>query len=150
MGKYPLLCHQAGGGPWLTFQTRIYGNVLRGIALLQICLMLPAHLLNRSGHREYSLPLFAVLGLDSVIFVIFGPTPFAPLGCLAQSIVWQRRGSIVPLLPYKVTMLYYFVAALAALTCPADATSGVCELLNSNGVAYTLMMNSIYLTIFRF
>ena len=31
----PKLCYQAGGGPWLTFQTLLFGNVLRLVALLQ-------------------------------------------------------------------------------------------------------------------
>ena len=39
----PLLLHQAGGGSWRGCQQRIYGNVLRGIAVLQICLLAAAN-----------------------------------------------------------------------------------------------------------
>lgn len=148
--KYPLLLQQAGGGPWLTFQTKIYGNVLRGIAILQICILLPAHMLRKEGNRDVSLPLFALLALDSLLFVCFGPTPLSPLGSLAQAALWRRRGSVVPLVPYKVTFLFYFFASVAVLLCPGEDSNGICENMQTDGLAYTLLTNSIYLAVFRF
>jgi hypothetical protein len=154
MPTKPQLCHQAGGGPWLTFQTRMYGNVLRGIAFLQLCVLVPAHLMNTDSMRNYSIPLLLVLFVDSFIFVVMGPTPIAPLGMLSTSIVWRRRGAIVPALPYKVTFLFYVIASMACIVCPHSGEDGsVCKLLNSfssDNLVYTLMVNSIYLTIFRF
>lgn len=147
----PQLFHQAGGGPWLTFQTKIYGNVLRGIALLQICVLLPAHLLDSDDLRNYSIPLLAILFIDSCLFVAMGPTPFAPLGVVSTCAVWQRRGSIVPLLPYKVTIFFYAVASMASILCPhTGEDASVCKLLDSDGLVYTLLFNSIYLLVFRF
>jgi len=167
----PQLLHQAGGGPWRGCQTRIYGNVLRGIALLQICLLVPAHELTSRGHYLASVPLLALLALDSLMFTLFGPTPWSPLGCLATLVVWHRRGTVAPLIPYKVTFggLYLimnvagvvcrladapYAAALvanASSTADEDAhASAFCELIRSDGLVWTMVTNSLALAIFRF
>ena len=157
----PLLLHQAGGGPWLGCQQRIYGNVLRGIALLQICLLAPAHELDRNGHYQAALPMLGLLCLDSLLFTLFGPTPFTPLGNLVSLVVWRRRGTVAPLLPYKVTFLgLYFLANLGGILCRVAQcnagdcyggdTSTFCQVIASDGIIYTMLTNSALLAIFRF
>jgi hypothetical protein len=65
----PLLLHHAGGGPWLGCQSRIYGNVLRGIAMLQVALLAAAYHLEQTGQAAAALPLLILLALDSLLFV---------------------------------------------------------------------------------
>ena len=179
----PLLLHQAGGGAWRGCQTRIYGNVLRGIALLQIGLLIPAHELQKNGHTYASVPLLALLAIDSLLFCLAGPTPWTPLGNLATLIVWKRRGSIAPLVPYKVTFgALYFALNIGAMSCrlalqgvaddgvlrvgdnsstaaaaaasatsaSASSASPVCDVINSDGLVWTMVTNSIFLAAFRF
>ena len=174
----PLLLHQAGGGSWRGCQQRIYGNVLRGIALLQICLLAAANELHRRGMTMATVPLLALLFADALLFTLAGPTPWSPLGNLATLLVWPRRGSVAPLLPYKVTFGgLYVVLNMAALACrlanaaaqaaapvaaPAGNASlagggsslagsdGVCGLISADGLIYTMLTNSAALAIFRF
>ena len=189
----PLLLHQAGGGAWRGCQRRIYGNVLRGIALLQIALLLPAHELQKHGHTYASVPLLALLAIDSLLFCLAGPTPWTPLGNLATMIVWRRRGSVAPLVPYKVTFgALYFALNIGALSCrlavqgiaddgvlrveDSNSTAGlgagtsaaaaaaaataasassssaspVCEVIQSDGLVWSMVTNSIFLAAFRF
>ena len=155
----PLLLHQAGGGPWRACQQRIYGNVLRVIALLQIALLLPAHELDRRGQTAAALPLLGLLCIDALLFVCAGPTPWSPLGCVATLLVWRRRGTVAPLLPYKVTFvgLYFLLNAgaigcrLSELTTAGDyEPSVVCDLVRSDGLVWTMVTNSIWLAAFRF
>jgi len=157
----PLLLHQAGGGSWRGCQSYIYGNVLRAIAVLQICLLAGANELESRGMTMSTVPLLSLLALDSLLFTLAGPTPWSPLGCLATLIVWPRRGSIAPLVPYKVTFgALYFLMNVVALACrllpeaitgadPASS-SGVCGLIGSSGLIWTMLTNSAFLAIFRF
>ena len=136
----PLLLHQAGGGAWLGCQSRIYGNVLRGIALLQIALLVPAHELDKRGHTSASVPLLAILALDALLFCVSGPTPWTLSGNLATLLVWPRRGTVAPIGPYKVTVggLYLLmnVAGLACrLSAPSEADGGL--LVGGNSSAST-------------
>lgn len=165
----PLLLQQAGGGSWLGCQTRIYGNVLRGIALLQIALLAPAHVMSNRGVYAVSIPIQLLLAIDAFFFCLFGPTPLAPLGSLATLLVWHRRGTVAPLLPYKITFAgLYFLMNAIAVGCQLDATglgtggSGgngtetssengpLCSLVQSDGLVYTMLSNSAFLAIFRF
>ena len=154
---HPRLLHQAGGGPWATCQTRIYGNVLRVIALLQVCLLVPAHAL-RGSSSAASTALLCVVGLDATLFCLAGPTPFTPLGCAATALVWRRRGSVAPLLPYKFTFaLLYAFANAAGLACRSlgeeregGAVGELCGLVNADGITYTMMVNSVVLGVLRF
>lgn len=116
--RWPLLLHQAGGGSYRGCQQRIYGNVLRGIAVLQICLLAAANELQNRGMTMATVPLLALLCLDALLFTLSGPTPWSPLGNLSTLLVWRRRGSVAPLLPYKITFggLYVLLNA-AALAC---------------------------------
>jgi len=171
---WPLLLHQAGGGRWLGCQTRIYGNVLRGIAVLQICLLAPAYVLQRSGNTTATIPLLALLALDAFMFTAAGPTPWSPLGCLSTVLVWPRRGTVAPLLPYKFTMgALYFLLNVGTLACRlidtaaasddvdvggasnssgsnSSSTGAFCRLISSNGMVYSMLVNSTALAIFRF
>ncbi len=99
----PLFLQQAGGGRWLTWQSTIYGNVLRVIALLQICVLVPANELWNRGHTAAATPLLVLLAADALLFTLTGPTPLTPLGNVATFIVWKRRGSVAPLGPYKAS-----------------------------------------------
>lgn len=167
----PLLFHQAGGGSWRGCQTRIYGNVLRGIAVLQIALLLPAHELTQRGHPALAIPLLLLLAVDALLFCLAGPTPWSPLGNLATLVVWRRRGAVAPLGPYKVTVGgLYLLMNVAGVICrlpPSTATSGaivvantsavsvdgdplVCALINSDGLVWSMVTNSCFLAIFRF
>ena len=164
--KYPqpLLLHQAGGGAWTGCQQRIYGNVLRGIAVLQIALLWGAHELERNDHTLETIPILVFLAVDSLLFTLSGPTPWSPLGCLATLILWHRRGSVAPLLPYKVTFLgLYFLMNVSGLTCrlvdlanraeaggSGERVGGFCDLVNSDGLTWTMLTNSAALAIFRF
>ena len=168
---YPRLLHHAGGGSWFGCQTRIYGNVLRGIALLQIALLLPAHELEKTGNTAAATPLLVILAVDALLFCLCGPTPWTPLGNLSTLIVWPRRGSIAPLLPYKVTFgALYLCVNVVGLACRlvargTDSTIGglavgnattptspspVCDIVNSDGLVWTMVTNSMMLAIFRF
>ena len=100
----PLFLQQAGGGRWLTWQSTIYGNVLRVIALLQICVLVPANELWNRGHTAAATPLLVLLAADALLFTLTGPTPLTPLGNVATFIVWKRRGSVAPLGPYKASL----------------------------------------------
>lgn len=146
----PQLFHQAGGGPWLTIHSSMYGNVLRGIAFLQICLLVPAHLMDTDEMRDYSIPLLILVGVDALIFSLVGPAPFTPLGVLSTLLVWNRRGSIVPTWPYKLTFLYYAVGAVGAIACEKGSEQSMCKILGSDALVYSMMINSVYLCIFRF
>ena len=171
----PLLFHQAGGGSWRGCQSRIYGNVLRGIALLQVAILIPAHELTKRGYTLASTPLLALLAVDALLFCLSGPTPWTPLGNLATLVVWPRRGTVAPIGPYKVTVggLYLLmnVAGLACrLSAPSEADGGLlvggnssastpvaagspapfCDLINSDGLVWTMVTNSIMLAAFRF
>lgn len=148
----PLLLHQAGGGNWRGCQTTIYGNVLRGIAALQVALLVPAQVLTSNGQVAASVPFLALLALDSLLFVLLGPTPWTPLGCLSTLIVWHRRGTVAPLVPYKVTFGgLYLVFNVVGLVCRlADDDSGVCGLVQSDGLVLTMITNSALLAVFRF
>ena len=125
-----------------------------------------------------TVPLLALLFADALLFTLAGPTPWSPLGNLATLLVWPHRGSVAPLLPYKVTFggLYVLLNA-AALACrlanagaqaaapvaaPAGNASlagggsslagsdGVCGLISADGLIYTMLTNSAALAIFRF
>ena len=143
---------------------------------LQIAVLLPAHELERRGHTLASIPLLALLIVDSFLFCLFGPTPWTPLGNLATLLVWPRRGSIAPLLPYKVTFAgLYLLMNAAGLACrisalqsqgeeapptlaggtnttadAAAASSPLCDLVQSDGLIWTMVNNSIFLAAFRF
>jgi glutaredoxin-related protein len=149
---HPLLRHQAGGGPWLGFQVCVYGNIIRMIALFQVVLLGMAHFVFPPEKSVLYIPFMAILFVDSFLFVVFGPTPFTPLGVLSTLLVWHRRGSVVKLVPYKVTFSFYAISSLATILCNSlDAHDGaVCKVLRSDTVIYTLFTNSIYLLIFRF
>ena len=86
----PKLLYQAGGGPWLTFQTLLFGNVLRLVALLQVALLAAALALHSASPRGAAL-LLGVVGVDALLFVLCGPSPLSPLGALATALVWRRR-----------------------------------------------------------
>lgn len=166
----PLLLHQAGGGSWRGCQQRIYGNVLRGIAVLQICLLAAANELHNRGQTMATVPLLALLFADALLFTLAGPTPWSPLGSLATLIVWRRRGSVAPLLPYKITFGgLYVVLNAAALACRLEAAGrapasnlttaasageagagGFCTFISADGLVYTMLTNSAALAIFRF
>ena len=164
----PRLLHQAGGGKWLGCQTRIYGNVLRMIALFQIALLVPAHELDKRGYTTAAAPLLLLLAIDSLLFTLLGPTPWTPLGSLSTLIVWPRRGTVAPLVPYKVTFgALYFLLNSVSLGCRLAASSSsasmsnvsvvaddtqpaLCTLINSDGLVWTMVTNSIMLAVFRF
>ena len=80
-------------------------------------------------------------------------------GCVATLLVWRRRGTVAPLLPYKVTFvgLYFLLNAgaigcrLSELTTAGDyEPSVVCDLVRSDGLVWTMVTNSIWLAAFRF
>ena len=161
----PLLLHQAGGGSWLGCQSRIYGNVLRGIAVLQIALLVPANELQKRGMLAGSIPLQCILAVDALLFCLCGPTPFSPLGCLATLAVWRRRGTVAPLVPYKVTMggLYFLMNAISVgcqLNAQVSARGGtaggstedgfLCKLVRSDGLVNMMLSNSALLAVLRF
>ena len=76
-----------------------------------------------------------------------GPTPWSPLGCAATLLVWHRRGTVAPLLPYKVTFVgLYFLLNAGAIGCRLSELtttgeyepSAVCDLVRSDGRVDTL------------
>lgn len=168
----PLLLHQAGGGQWKGCQQRIYGNVLRVIAVLQICILAAAYEFDRAGMRLASVPLLSFLALDSLLFTLAGPTPWTPLGCLATVLIWHRRGTVAPLVPYKVTFgALYFLLNVLTLACrladdagssksvsggnsttgaESPSSSGLCDHSGGDGLIWTMLTNSAILAIFRF
>ena len=99
--------------------------------MLQICLLAAANELQNRGMTMATVPLLALLCLDALLFTLSGPTPWSPLGNLSTLLVWRRRGSVAPLLPYKITFggLYVLLNACCArlpplLTGAAAAASG--------------------------
>lgn len=145
----PRLCYQAGGGQWLTFQTLLFGNVLRLNALFQVVLCALAITLYASSPRAAALVL-AFVGVDAALFVLFGPSPLAPLGTLATQLIWSRRGSVASAVPYKFTFALYAVGCLGNLACAYGDGSGGCSLPHGTGLATTLLVNSSILAVFRF
>jgi len=146
----PQLWHQAGGGPPLAFQTKVHTNVIRSIALLQVCLLLPVHAMldSKSENTHYTTPLLSILLCDALLNILVGPTPFSPLGILSTLLVWHRRGSVRSILPYKLTFLLYVGGPLGLIACPRDGDNGfACKVLGSKGIVMTMIMNSIYLSI---
>ena len=156
----PKLLQQAGGGDWLTFQTKLYGNVLRVIALLQVCLLAVALAIysnassesgsgetgSSNGERVASV-LLLLIGVDALLFVLTGPTPLQPLGVVATCLVWSRRGAIASAVPYKVTFGLYVAACLLNMGCTYGS---VCPLTNGEALTTTLLVNSSLLAVFRF
>mgnify|MGYP004405082775 CR=1 FL=1 len=87
--------------------------------------------------------------------VLLGPTPWTPLGCISTLLLWSRRGTVAPLVPYKVTFgALYLLMNVVGLVCrfgdaAADAasgvtigassnqTQGVCQLINADGLTLT-------------
>ena len=84
------LLQPAGGGRVCTFQLRLYGNVLRGIALLQVLLLALCLALSRAGQTDAKDVLLVLLGVDCALFLALGPAPWTGLGCLSTLAVWHR------------------------------------------------------------
>jgi len=143
----PQFLRTAGGSHWLRFQFYVYGNVLRGIALCQVIvfgIVLGLGGLDSDGKHA----LWLVLA-DAAAFVLIGPTPLSPFGCLATFLLWRRRGTVASAVPYKVTFTLYILLLAPSLVC-GDSDNPVCDALSSDGVATTLLINSSLLTVFRF
>ena len=141
------LLQPAGGGRVCTFQLRVYGNVLRGIALLQVLLLALCLALSRAGQTDAKDVLLVLLGVDCALFLALGPAPWTGLGCLSTLAVWHRRGSVVPSLPYKLVFAIYAFTIFSALV-PGASTPG-CGLA-CDGTLVTALVNSSLLAVFRF
>jgi glutaredoxin len=157
----PKLLHQAGGGRWCTYHLRIYGNVLRVHAALQVGLFALSLALTRAAQPLAGAIVLIALGFDAILFCLVGNAPFSPLGLLSTVLIWQRRGAVVTATPYKVVFLYYALTCLAFLPCVlngsvADASPSnmtMCDGLfgqNQESLASSLLVNSTLLAILRF
>ena len=93
------------------------------------------------------LAVLAVAGVDALIFVLTGPTPFQPLGVLATYLTWNRRGVIASAVPYKVTFAMYAVGGVLNMLCNQGVA---CPVSHGEGLATTLLINSTVLAVFRF
>mmetsp|Transcript_19337 Transcript_19337/g.37640 ORF Transcript_19337/g.37640 Transcript_19337/m.37640 type:complete len:512 (+) Transcript_19337:232-1767(+) len=126
----PQFLRTAGGSHWLRFQFYVYGNVLRGIALCQVIvfgIVLGLGGLDSDGKHA----LWLVLA-DAAAFVLIGPTPLSPFGCLATFLLWRRRGTVASAVPYKVTFTLYILLLAPSLVC-GDSDNPVCDALSSDG-----------------
>ena len=136
--KFSLL-HQAGGGPWCSFHTKIYANVLRGIAVGQTALALLAKFVGSDSFLATQIQRFLLV--DSTLFLLFGPSPFSPLGMMATLAVWNHRGLVVSIMPYKLIFSTYVVYLACAVACPSLATGttkGVaCDQPINLGIAFS-------------
>ena len=146
----PRLFYQAGGGPWFTFQTLLFGNVLRLIALFQVLLLVLALVLYDKASSRAAAVVAGFVGADAALFVLFGPTPLEPLGALATLLMWRRRGSVASAVPYKFTFILYAAGCLANLPCAFGDGSSNCSLPHGRSLLTTLLVNSSILAIFRF
>jgi hypothetical protein len=102
------LCGQPDGRVWHTFQMKSHGNIVRAYALFQVIIF--AALIALRNVQNYSVAYWLLIyfAVETAIFVLNGPTPLSPMGNLAASLVWRRRGPQVTLVPYKVVFGYYF------------------------------------------
>ena len=132
---------QAGGGSVWRFQLKGYGNIIRGYALLQVILLAVIIGVVQEKLQKLTAVLVVFLLVDTLLFILCGPTPLSPMGCLVTCLVWSRRGPAVTLIPYKVVFAFYAVGVVRQLLCGGDC--------HHTAVYSSFLANSALLAAFR-
>lgn len=98
----------ARGASACRFQTGAHANAIRAYALFYVVLQLLTAALASDA-------LAVAMVVDAMLFVLFGPTPFSPVGLLAARVTWSVRGGVVPSLPYKFIWALYAATGVACV-----------------------------------
>lgn len=107
-------------GRWYCFQLHTYANHVRGISLLHVCIFgallgLEFSITDKNQPPIATLILMYYLLFDLGLYVLFGPVPWSPLGCLVNASLWSVRDNSVTVIPYKLVFGYYVFGIASAL-----------------------------------
>jgi len=139
------------GQPWYCFQLHVFGNFVRVLSALHVVLFV-IMLAVYDAAPGLAKGILCVMGVDLVIFTLFGPTPVAPICTLVTFLSWRIRGNAVTSLPYKAVIGFaYVIGILGALTCTnlMGKAPDSCS-TSAKATIGTMLVNSIFLALFRF
>lgn len=135
------------GGKWYCFQLNTYANLVRGISVLHVIIFGAMITLQSLQQTDTTRLAYAVLlwyfFLDLLLYIVFGPVPWSPLGCLTNLVCWRVRGNSITTIPYKVVFLAYVV------TFAQEIFGGGLESMKL-GIWTGYLVNSAALAVFRF
>jgi len=142
----PNLLHVPRGGRWFCPQLYTYSNFVRGISALH-CAILGVQLLlvgiGTSGANAAADVLALYFLLELSLYVLLGPAPFCPLGCVVAYFLWRYRGNSVTTIPYKFIFIVYIVSIVESLASGKRARD--CRSMMISG-----LINSSLLAVLRF
>lgn len=133
------LCKPPGGTSATNYFLNCYGNTVRGMGVVHALLfaVLAWVDLSAMAQRIIVLSLF----VDCALFVLSANV--SPVGLSCTSLLWTRRGPVVPAIPYKMIMVYYLVFLTAVLR--GELTDGQMQT-----AAIANALNSAFLGVLRF
>lgn len=138
------------GQHWYCFQLHVYANLVRAISAVHV-LLFSIFLALQATWPVVAAILLWVVAVDLFVFVLTGPTPFAPVGTLTTMLVWRFRGNAVNSLAYKFVFGYYIFSILLLLLCRPSLHSEECVTGGAaRNLVVGLLINSVLLAILRF
>lgn len=138
----------ARGQPWYHFQLHVFANFIRALSAVHVITFAVCAALSSSSPAFVQVALWIVIG-DLAIFVLFGPTPLAPLCTLVTLVVWRFRGNAVTSLIYKFVFGFYVFLLGGTLLCSEGGAACVGSGA-MNAALGSLLINSALLAVLRF
>lgn len=132
-------------GRWFYFHMYTYANLIRAISFLHVIFFSILIFLTQEGSPSSLLAAKVILWyllIDTSLYVVFGPSPWSPLGVLTTVVCWSRRANSTSTIPYKVVFCYYIYVFASALLNPTSKLT--------TGVFVSALVNSAALAILRF
>lgn len=137
----------ARGQPWYHFQLHVYANFVRALSAVHVVIFALCAALSSSSPAFLQGALWLVIA-DLTIFVLLGPTPFAPLCTLVTIAVWRFRGNAVTSLIYKFVFGFYVISLGGVLLCSEGGVACV-GTGAMNAALGSLLINSALLAVLR-
>lgn len=137
----------ARGQPWYHFQLHVFANFIRALSAVHVIIFALCAVLSSSTPAFVQGALWLVIA-DLAIFVLLGPTPFAPLCTLVTLAVWRFRGNAVTSLIYKFVFGFYVITLGGVLLCSEGGAACVGSGAMSAALV-SLLINSALLAVLR-
>ena len=133
------VCKPPGGAAPINYFLNCYGNTVRGTSCVHAAVFGALTLL--APEQEVFRAVAGVLCVDVALFTL--SSNISPVALSCTSLLWTRRGPVVPAIPYKVVFVTYILWLLSAV-------SGNMSTGQLRAAAAGSALNSAFLGVLRF